>query len=99
MTNITSLSLEAAILDQKVAGAFHGKTYCFVAIWGNGGHHLGVAVANEQGYNPIVGKTFADRKEADEWARQLNAHIGRSDEEATRIVISTMGGKRYEAAA
>ena len=94
MTDITHLNLEAALLDQKVAGAFYGKTYCFVSIPADKSYALGVAVANEPGYSPIVGKTFANEGEANDWAKQLNEHIGLGSNESIRIVISTMGGKR-----
>ena len=50
MTDITHQYLEAAIIDQNVAGAFPDKAYAFVAVV-NGGYSLGVAVANEKGYN------------------------------------------------
>jgi hypothetical protein len=93
MTDITNTNLEAAILDQKVAGAMHGKSYAFVAIVNNG-YKLGVAVANEPGYNPIEGKTFDSYGDAKYWANSLNEHIGLSTDEALDIIGSTMGGSR-----
>jgi hypothetical protein len=95
MTDITSTHLEAAIIDQNVAGAFYDKRYAFVAVY-NEGWQLGVAIANESGYNPIGGKTFKDRAEANEWADGLNAHIGLTDLAALHIIGSTMGGNRVE---
>ena len=93
--DITSKYLEAAILDQVVAGTFT-KPYCFVAIAaGKKGWILGVAVANERGYNATA-KDFDTELEAREWAQGLNEHIGWSDDEVMRIVISTMGGQPYE---
>ena len=80
MSDITNRHLEAAILDQKVAGAFAGKTYAFVA------------VKDETGYNPISGKTFHTHDEAKQWADGLNEHIGLSKAEALNIVGSTMFG-------
>ena len=91
MTDITTRYLEAAILDQKVAGEFAGTSYAFVAVV-NKGYKLGVAVANENGYSPIEGKTFDTYGEAKQWARELNGHIGLSEEAALDIVGSTMGG-------
>ena len=92
--DITSKYLEAAILDQIVAGTFT-KPYAFVAVAADRGYILGVAVANERGYNPTA-KTFDTELEAREWAQGLNEHIGWSDDEIARIVISTMGGERYD---
>jgi hypothetical protein len=97
MTDITSKSLEAALLDQSVAGAFFDKTYAYNAVYNNG-WQLGVAVANERGYHPIAGKTFEDQAEAKEWADGLNAHIGLTKDAIARIIISTMGGRAYRAA-
>lgn len=92
MSDITTTHLEAAIIDQQVAGAFRDSTYAFVAVYGEDGWQLGVAVANESGYSPIVGKTFSDQGEAKRWADGLNAHIGLTDLSAAQIVASTMGG-------
>ena len=95
MTSITSQYLEAAIIDQMVAGTFNDKVYAFVAVptpsirWG-----LGVAVANEHGYAPIEGKRFDTYEEAKRWANELNAHIGRTNDEVLDIVGSTMFGSR-----
>lgn len=94
MPDITSKYFEAALLDQRVAGEFRGKTYAYVALCAEGGHQLGIAVANEQGYNPIS-KIFKDEKVAREWADGLNEHIGVDEDTAMRIVISTMGGQRF----
>jgi hypothetical protein len=93
MTDITTRHLEAAIIDQKVAGEFAGKAYAFVAVI-NDGYQLGVAVANEPGYNPIQGKRFERYDEAKNWATALNDHIGLSSDEAMDIVGSTMRGPR-----
>lgn len=93
MADITNRILEAALLDQKIAGAFHGKRYAHVAVACDGGWQLGVAVANEAGYHPIEGKTFDQQFQATAWADGLNEHIGLSKEEAARIIVSTMGGR------
>jgi hypothetical protein len=97
MTDITTRYLEAAILDQKVAGAFAGKSYAFVAVI-NEGYRLGVAVANEPGYSPISGKTFDSYDEAKQWANELNDHIGLSRDAALDIVGSTMFGPKVAVA-
>ena len=92
MTDITNTHLEAAIIDQNVAGAFHGKSYAFVAVISLGRYMLGVAVKDEQGYNPIDGKKFDTYAEAKEWAESLNRHIGLSKDEELDIIITTMRG-------
>lgn len=94
MTDITTLYLEAAILDQKVAGQFRDKRYAFVPVVAKGGWELGVAVYDERGYSPIKGKTFKEHDEASEWADGLNAHIGLTDDEAIRIICSSMNKGR-----
>ena len=96
MTDITTTHLEAAIIDQKVAGEFAGKTYAFVAVTTKslGGWGLGIAVKDENGYNPISGKTFDRHDEAKRWASGLNEHIGLSQDEALDIIGSTMRGPR-----
>jgi hypothetical protein len=99
MPDITQKFLEAAIIDQSAAGAFPGKVYAFVAVIGGGGWQLGLAIANEGGYNPIPGKTFATQSEAKEWADGLNKHIGRDEDSVLSIVGSTMGGRRVEVVA
>jgi hypothetical protein len=89
VTDITNQHLEAALIDQSVAGAFNGKLYAFVAVSSNG-YGLGVAVFEEQGYNPVGGKSFTTYGEAKEWADGLNAHMGLSKKAALDIVSSTM---------
>lgn len=91
--SITGKYLEAALLDQNVAGTFFGKKYAYVSVFGEDGWKLGVAVANEGGYNPIA-LNFASKAECDEWADGLNEHIGLSKDEAAMIICSTMGGRQ-----
>jgi hypothetical protein len=93
MTDITSTHLEAAIIDQKIAGAFAGKRYAFTAVIEDG-YMLGVAVADEPGYSPIIGKTFESWDEAKVWANGLNQHIGLKFSEAMDIITSTMRGSQ-----
>lgn len=94
MTDITNTHLEAAILDQVVAGTFGGVDYAFTVVIGDGGFALAVAIANEPGYYP-TNKTFETEAEAYEWADGLNTHIGLTATEAARIIVSTMGGLPY----
>lgn len=96
MPDITSTHLEAAILDQSVAGAFPDKVYAFVAVYATGTQwRLGLSIANEPGYHPIDGKMFESQAEANEWADGLNKHIGLSDNERLAIISSTMGGRPF----
>jgi hypothetical protein len=92
VSDITNTHLEAAILDQKVAGVFPRQRYAFVAVTADDGYRLGVAVANENGYSPIDGKRFDNWDDAKRWAISLNEHIGLSRDEAASIIISTMRG-------
>ncbi len=64
MSDITNLDLRAAVIDQKVAGAFAGKKYAFVAVPVENAWGLGVAVADERGYNPVEGIMFTANNEA-----------------------------------
>lgn len=99
----TNHNLNAAILDQVVAGSFPpGTAYAFVAIlrddlprqWG-----LGIAVANESGYNPVSAEatefSWDYYKDADEFAKGMNRHIGIDWKQEAEIIASTMGGRRY----
>ena len=90
MTSITSRYLEAALIDQIVAGQFANKKYAFVATVAFGHYGLGVSVANEEGFSPIAGKEFTSYDEAKQWASELNAHIGREPREAMDIIGSSM---------
>jgi hypothetical protein len=90
--SITGKYLEAALLDQSVAGTFLDKKYAYVVVWCDGGWRLGIAVANEPGYNPVA-KIFDKEADAREWAKGLNQHIGLSEDDAIAIIASTMGGR------
>lgn len=85
--DITDTDLRAALIDQKVAGAFPNKRYAFVATVENG---LGVAVENEPGYNALTGFAFDSYDEANDYADRLNEHIGLNARSAMNIVVSTM---------
>ena len=82
--DITSKYLEAALLDQSIAGAFQGKPYAHIAVCTNRGWVLGVAVANERGYNS-TNKKFETEKDAKEWADGLNEHIGLTKDEEREL--------------
>lgn len=95
MTDITSRNMEAAIIDQKVAGEFRGKRYAFAPVLAKGKKigefwMLGVAVENEAGYSPVEGRYFAEREEAREWADGLNQHIGHTPSSAFAIICSSV---------
>jgi hypothetical protein len=93
MSDFTSTNLEAALLDQIVAGAFPGKRYAFAEVCEGDAWKLGVAVANEPGYHPCK-RVFKSQDEAREWADGLNEHIGLDRRAAALIIASTMGGRR-----
>jgi hypothetical protein len=95
MQDPTHQSLEAAILDQKVAGAFHDVKYAYVPVmratgkpWG-----VGIAVENQHGYTPLDGidcVQYDKRKEAEDFCLGMNQHIGLTTLEAARIVVTSM---------
>ena len=69
----TQRSLEAAILDQKVAGTYGDQPYAYVAVYTEGTKWgLGIAVENEQGYNPIGGMEFDTHEQAGRFADGMN---------------------------
>lgn len=76
----------------------NNKIWAFVAVVGEHyGARLGIAIANEQGYNPVPEYwAHADRlDEMQDHANQLNAAEGKSEFLCVEIVCSTMGGRRY----
>lgn len=91
----THNNLSAAILDQKVAGVFEGKDYAYVPVVAERGWSIGIAVANERGYNPIDGHTFPSHEQARTFCDGMNKHIGLPMDHASDIVVSTMGGHSY----
>lgn len=91
--DITQKRLDAAILDQKVAGAFTGKTYAFTpVITKDNRFGLGIAVENESGYSPVTARQFTwdERISASEFCDSMNKHIGLDALHAAQIVASTM---------
>jgi hypothetical protein len=91
MNNLTSTNLDAAFIDQMVAGAFHGLRYAYAVVTtDDGGFALGVAVKDEAGYTPVAGKAFDTEADARHWADSLNEHIGLLPIDAIEIVASSM---------
>lgn len=97
MSDFTNTNLEAALIDQNAAGAFHGLAYAFVAVLHEREWRLGVAVANERGWLPVGKKSFGgDMQEAKRWAHGLNEHIGMRGEQLHSLVGSTMFNAEYD---
>jgi len=85
-----------------VQAHFSGKIWCYVAVVPKDGPDtcngmLGVAVANEQGYYPLK-MTYTEKyDDAADKARDLNRdELELTNEQITRIELSTMGGQRFE---
>lgn len=97
----TNRRLDAALLDQTVAGMLAGRDYAYVPVVADGDRWgAGIAVANESGFHPIASEAFLwdDLTPCEEFCDGMNAHIGLSEDRATEIVISTMGGRSYRRA-
>jgi hypothetical protein len=91
----TSKSLEAALLDQKVAGMMGDQSYAYVpVVGGSKTWMIGIAVEGQDGYNPIDGGLFEFDydAEATAFANGMNKHIGLTPRRAAEIVTSTMRG-------
>ncbi len=82
-----------AIAELGIQEMMAGKTYAYVAVLVGNTYGLGLATANEPGYNPIPlhwaqADTF---DQAHDMADALNRNqLGLNDMAATRIVCSTM---------
>ena len=98
MKDPTTMWLDAALLDQVVAGKFHGRPYAFVPIyrspdvfsrniWG-----IGIAVEGEHGHYPVAHPSFtwAARDEAAAFCEGMNRHVGLSPLREVEIVASSM---------
>jgi hypothetical protein len=93
----TNTRLDAAILDQVVAGKFHDKDHAYVCVHQDREWTVGIAVANERGYTPVGGSpTFASHDEGTRFCRGMNKHIGLTEDAVDAIIISTMGGVHFE---
>jgi len=89
----THHSLEAAILDQKVAGAMGDLPYAYVPVLNDDGKWaLGIAVEDEAGYSPVTGMDFRTDQEARNFADGMNKHIGLDPYRTMEIVTSSMRG-------
>ena len=90
----TNRRLEAALLDQKVAGEFHDKDYAYVPVMNHNGKPwaIGIAVEGEHGYSPIVAEAFTydNRDDAADFCDGMNMHIGLEKIRAIEIVVSSM---------
>lgn len=89
----TQRSLEAAILDQTVAGTFEDKPYAYAAVLNQGSGKMwaiGIAVEDEAGYNPVAGFEFDTQAEVDAFVDGMNKHIGLTKLKATEIIASSM---------
>ena len=95
----THTSLEAAFLDQKVAGQFHGMDYVYVpSLMDNGMWCVGIAVANEDGHYPIRGSSEFEFDRFDLcviFCHGMNRHIRVPLDHVAEIIASTMGGRTY----
>lgn len=87
----TQQSLEAAILDQKIAGQMGDQPYAYVAVYTEGTKFgLGIAVEDQQGYSPITGIDFDSHDQAHNFADGMNRHIGLDGTRAAQIICSSM---------
>jgi len=90
-TDPTQQSLEAAILDQKVAGMMGDQPYAYVAVYTEGTKFgLGIAAEDQQGYSPISGIEFESHDLAHEFADGMNRHIGLDGTRAAQIICASM---------
>lgn len=94
---IKKLSAEGRF-EAGVDDIMRNKVFAFVAVVGeNYPWRLGLAVANEQGYNPVP-EFWANGDDMDAFhahADELNEAMGLSKDQALNIVASTMRGRRY----
>ena len=94
MKDITHTWLDAALLDQVVAGKFHGRSYAFVPVMRDSGKPwgLGIAVENEGGYSPIDHDSFSwdEYDKAYDFCQSMNRHINLDPRREIQIIASTM---------
>jgi hypothetical protein len=91
----TVSNLKAALLDQKIAGAFQDVQYAYVPCTLADGFGVGIAVANENGYSPVTGFWFSSYNTAATFCDGMNKHIGLPMDHANSIVCSSMGGSSH----
>lgn len=89
----TTTNLGYALLDQKVAAAFAEQSYAYVPVRGEEKQWtIGIAVEDQRGYSPLFGPDLQwdDYDEASDFCIGMNLHLGLKDEDATRIIASTL---------
>jgi hypothetical protein len=86
----TTNSLDAAILDQKVAGMFHGQAYAYVAVLKKSMFGVGIAIDGEHGYYSVDGLEFKTYGEANDFCLGMNRHIGLTFTRQIEITVSSM---------
>lgn len=83
--------------EAGVKSVTQNRVWAYVAVLGE--HYparLGIAIANEPGYNPVP-EFWCHADTLDEMqahADQLNAELGLDRKAAVSIIVSTMGGRR-----
>lgn len=103
---MNDMKLSAVRIEAYRRNLEEGPPFAFVAVLPDASVDgiqgaLGIAVANEPGFYmvPLGWARFASMDAAQAGAEEANAELGVSDDTAFRIVASTMGGKRFYAAA
>ena len=89
----TQRSLEAAILDQKIAGKFDDKPYAYVPVISEGPKQweIGIAVKHEQAtaQSRAASNSTSTRKLMHS-SDGMNMHIGLDPARAMKIIASSM---------
>jgi hypothetical protein len=88
----TNGSLEAALLDQYIAGIFFQKPYAYVPVLHGDEFAIGIAVEGEPGYNLLDAKQFrwVSYDVAYNFCMGMNQHIGLTEDQAVRLIADTM---------
>lgn len=83
------------IIELGIDEMFRGKLWAYTPVIDEKGIGLGIAVANEAGYNPIPLQWCNGEKydEVREHADELNAERGLSSDCSMRVVMSTMAAQ------
>lgn len=84
------LLLEMGEILEICTNSLENKKYAFTPVIIRDSWGLGIAVENEPGYNPLEGKFFDTRDEAQSFADDLNKYLKLSEREAMEIIITTM---------
>jgi len=93
MTTTKTILPQASM--EAVREIFHGKTIAFTAVVAEGGFGLGVTLEGEPGYWPIPTDLASSKswEAMNDAATTINRFLGLSDEDAMRIVTSTMAAQ------